>query len=47
MALNNLDQLKEDEQLRQKVSDREMSLIAWHWDRLGLMENIEKGKAES
>ena len=46
MALNNLDQLKEDEQLRQKVSDREMSLIAWHWDRLGLMENIEKGKAE-
>ena len=47
MALNNLDQLKEDEQLRQRALDREMSLVAWNLDRLGLMEKIEEGKAES
>ena len=46
MALNNLDQLKEDEQLRQKALDREMSLVAWNMDRLGLMEKIEEGMAK-
>ena len=46
MALSNLDQLKKDEQLRQKALDREMSLVAWNLDRLGLMEKIEEGKAE-
>ena len=47
MALSNLDQLKEDEQLRQRALDREMALVAWNLDRLGLMEKIEEGKAES
>ena len=46
MALSNLDQLKEDEQLRQRALDREMALVAWNLDRLGLMEKIEEGKAE-